>query len=47
MVREDVENELVSIAAAREVNLVVIDPKTLRVDYPKTADLRATAAAQA
>ena len=41
MVREDVENELVSLQAAREVYKVVIDPATLRVDERATRALRA------
>ncbi|MCL4181827.1 MAG: hydantoinase B/oxoprolinase family protein [Burkholderiaceae bacterium] len=45
MVREDVENELVSLQAARDVYGVVIDPQTLKVDHGKTSDLRASAAA--
>ena len=41
MVREDVENELVSLQAAREVYKVVIDPATLQVDEKATRALRA------
>lgn len=41
MVREDVENELVSLQAAREVYKVVIDPATLKVDRAATQVLRA------
>ena len=41
MVREDVENELVSVAAARDVYKVVIDPVTHRVDRKATLALRA------
>jgi N-methylhydantoinase B len=39
-VREDVENELVSLAAAREVYKVVLDPATLAIDVVATAALR-------
>jgi N-methylhydantoinase B len=41
MVREDVENELVSLQAAREVYRVVVDPISLRVDCEATKVLRA------
>jgi len=41
MVREDVENEIVSLAAAREVYRVAIDPGTLRIDVEATKALRA------
>lgn len=41
MVREDVENELVSIEAAREVYKVVIEPATLQIDEAATRRLRA------
>lgn len=41
MVREDVENELVSIATAKEVYRVAIDPDTLQVDELATKALRA------
>ncbi len=40
MVREDVENELVSLAAARDVYKVVIDPATCKVDHQATKALR-------
>jgi N-methylhydantoinase B len=40
MVREDVENELVSVNAARDVYKVVIDPITLEIDYEATQELR-------
>ena len=40
MVREDVENELVSLQAAREIYKVVIDPATLRIDQAATKKLR-------
>jgi N-methylhydantoinase B len=40
-VRQDVLNELVSIERARDVYGVVIDPKTLQVDYEATKKLRA------
>lgn len=39
-VREDVENELVSLAAASDVYKVVINPDTMEVDGEKTAELR-------
>ncbi|OFZ72991.1 MAG: hypothetical protein A2W04_06450 [Betaproteobacteria bacterium RBG_16_64_9] len=42
MVREDVENELVSLQAARETYKVVIDPATLQVDEIATRALRAS-----
>ncbi|HUI95275.1 MAG TPA: hydantoinase B/oxoprolinase family protein, partial [Xanthobacteraceae bacterium] len=41
LVREDVENELVSPAAARDVYKVVVDPQTLTVDVDATRKLRA------
>jgi N-methylhydantoinase B len=41
MVREDVENELVSITTAKETYRVVIDPDTLQVDERATKALRA------
>lgn len=41
-VAADVKNERVSIAAAREHYLVVIDPQTLNVDRAATEKLRAT-----
>jgi len=41
LVREDVENELVSIEAARNVYKVAIDPVSLRVDEKATQALRA------
>ena len=41
MVREDVENELVSITTAKEVYRVVINPDTLQVDEKATKALRA------
>jgi len=41
MVREDVENELVSLAAARDVYKVVIDPVTCQIDVEATRALRA------
>ena len=40
MVREDVENELVSPQAAREVYKVVIDPATFKIDQAATKNLR-------
>jgi N-methylhydantoinase B len=40
MVREDVENELVSLQAAREIYKVAIDPATLKVDRAATQVLR-------
>ena len=40
MVQEDVENELVSLQAAREVYKVVIDPATCQVDEQATRALR-------
>ena len=39
-VREDVENELVSLQAARDVYKVVIDPSTQRIDESATRALR-------
>ena len=45
LVQEDVANELVSLDAARDVYLVVINPETLLVDRARTDDLRKTAAA--
>jgi len=41
MVREDVENELVSLQAARDVYKVVIDPAAMRIDEKATQALRA------
>ena len=41
MVREDVENELVSLTAAREVYKVAIDPLTCHIDIEATKVLRA------
>jgi hypothetical protein len=41
VVREDVENGLVSITAAKETYKVVIDPATLKVDQAATKALRA------
>ena len=43
MVREDVENELVSLEAAREVYKVVIDPVSFKLDIDATEVLRAGA----
>ncbi len=40
MVLEDVENELVSVQAARDVYKVVIDARTLQIDQAATAALR-------
>jgi N-methylhydantoinase B len=40
MVRADVENELVSLEAAREVYKVALDPHTLKVDEAETRRLR-------
>jgi N-methylhydantoinase B len=40
LVREDVENELVSITSAKEVYRVVINPDTLQVDEKATKALR-------
>jgi len=42
MVREDVENELVSLEAACEIYKVVIDPVTLKLDIKATEQLRAS-----
>jgi hypothetical protein len=39
-VREDVENELVSIATARDTYKVVINPDTLQMDVEGTNKLR-------
>jgi N-methylhydantoinase B len=39
-VREDVKEEVVSIQRVRDVYGVVIDPKTLSVDYNETEQLR-------
>jgi N-methylhydantoinase B len=39
-VREDVENGVVSLNAARETYKVVIDPTTLEIDYVATKELR-------
>jgi len=41
MVREDVENELVSLAAARDIYRVAIDPDSFRIDVEATKALRA------
>jgi N-methylhydantoinase B len=41
MVQEDVQNQLVSLQAAREVYKVVLDPATLSVDQKATHALRA------
>jgi N-methylhydantoinase B len=41
MVREDVENELVSLQVARDVYKVVIDPATMSIDLKATQALRA------
>jgi N-methylhydantoinase B len=41
MVREDVENELVSVEAAKETYKVVIDPDTFEIDMAATEALRA------
>ena len=43
MVREDVENELVSVQAAREVYKVAIDPVSFLIDLEATRALRAPA----
>ncbi|MGH6725069.1 MAG: hypothetical protein ACREB8_00820, partial [Pseudolabrys sp.] len=40
MVREDVENGLVSLQAAREIYKVVVDAKTLKIDRAATKKLR-------
>jgi N-methylhydantoinase B len=40
LVREDVENQLVSLEAARDVYKVVIEPATLQVDTHATEELR-------
>lgn len=47
MVREDVENELVSRAAAKDVYKVVLDASGGKVDVAKTAALRKSAGAKA
>jgi N-methylhydantoinase B len=39
-VRLDVENEIVSIKAAKDVYKVAIDPASLEIDYKKTKRLR-------
>ena len=39
-VREDVENELVSVRAASDIYKVAIDPATLRIDAQATQKLR-------
>jgi len=44
MVREDVENELVSVKAARETYKVIIHPETLEIDRRTTDELRAASA---
>ncbi|MBI4291160.1 MAG: hydantoinase B/oxoprolinase family protein [Betaproteobacteria bacterium] len=41
MVREDVENELVSVSAAKEIYKVVIDPVSRKLDIEATKALRA------
>jgi N-methylhydantoinase B/oxoprolinase/acetone carboxylase alpha subunit len=40
MVREDVENELVSLEAARDIYKVAIDPATFKIDQRATKALR-------
>ena len=45
-VQEDVLNELVSIAKAREMYRVAIDPNTLTIDYDETKRLRSEEASQ-
>jgi len=45
LVREDVENGLVSLKATRDVYKVVLNPRTLEIDYTKTKVLRARALA--
>ena len=40
MVREDVKNGFVSLAQAREVYRVVINPETHEVDWPETEKFR-------
>ena len=39
-VQMDVQNELVSLKAARDVYKVVLDPDTLKIDYTETKKLR-------
>ncbi len=39
-VREDVLNEIISVKVAKRIYKVVIDPKTLDIDYKKTRSLR-------
>ncbi|MCC7167034.1 MAG: hypothetical protein IT565_05640, partial [Rhodospirillales bacterium] len=41
LVKEDVENELVSLETARTVYRVALDPKTLAIDPAATQALRA------
>ena len=41
LVREDVENEFVSLENAKEIYRVVIEPDTLKVDHQATKALRA------
>ena len=43
MVREDVENELVSLQAARDIYKVAIDPESFQIDQEATKALRARA----
>jgi hypothetical protein len=40
MVREDVQNQLVSLQAARDIYKVVIDPATFEIDLAATKKLR-------
>jgi N-methylhydantoinase B/oxoprolinase/acetone carboxylase alpha subunit len=40
MVREDVQNQLVSRQAARDIYKVIIDPATFKVDQAATKKLR-------
>jgi N-methylhydantoinase B len=39
-VRDDVLNELLSVAAAREIYKVVVDPETLEIDHAESDRLR-------
>ena len=43
MVREDVMDGMVSLAQAREVYRVVLDPETLELDLQETEKLRSAA----
>ena len=46
MVREDVENGLVSVDAARDTYRVAVDPVTFEIDLDATAELRGAASAK-